>query len=136
MPGLRTSPFLFCVVVLTLALAFGCSDSRTWEDPSAPLEARVDSLLAAMTLEEKVSQLTSDSAPIERLGVPRYNWWNECLHGALTKRSITHDNATLIVLYGTGENLRSGRAQPVDQYHQGTLVVRALQALAVTPDPT
>ena len=34
-----------------------------------------------MTLEEKVSQLVSDSAAIGRLGVPAYNWWNECLHG-------------------------------------------------------
>ncbi len=34
-----------------------------------------------MTLEEKISQMTHDAAPIERLGVPEYNWWNEALHG-------------------------------------------------------
>lgn len=34
-----------------------------------------------MTLEEKVSQLTYTSAAIPRLGIPEYNWWNECLHG-------------------------------------------------------
>jgi len=34
-----------------------------------------------MTLEEKVSQMVFDAPAIERLGVPRYNWWNECLHG-------------------------------------------------------
>jgi beta-glucosidase len=34
-----------------------------------------------MTLEEKISQLMSDSPAIERLGVPAYNWWNECFHG-------------------------------------------------------
>ena len=34
-----------------------------------------------MTLEEKVSQLMNDSAAIDRLGIPAYNWWNECLHG-------------------------------------------------------
>jgi beta-glucosidase len=28
-----------------------------------------------------VSQLTHESAAIERLGIPAYNWWNECLHG-------------------------------------------------------
>ncbi len=22
-----------------------------------------------------------DAPSIERLGVPKYNWWNECLHG-------------------------------------------------------
>jgi beta-glucosidase len=34
-----------------------------------------------MTLEEKVSQMVYDAPAIERLGIPAYNWWNECLHG-------------------------------------------------------
>jgi len=34
-----------------------------------------------MTIEEKVSQMGSQSPAIERLGVPAYNWWNEALHG-------------------------------------------------------
>jgi beta-glucosidase len=34
-----------------------------------------------MTLQEKVSQMVHDAPAIERLGIPSYNWWNECLHG-------------------------------------------------------
>jgi beta-glucosidase len=34
-----------------------------------------------MTLEEKVSQMMNAAAPIERLGIPEYDWWNEGLHG-------------------------------------------------------
>jgi beta-glucosidase len=45
------------------------------------MEARVDDLISRMTLDEKVSQLTSDSVAIDRLAVPAYNWWNEALHG-------------------------------------------------------
>jgi beta-glucosidase len=52
-----------------------------YRDPSAPLDRRVDDLVSRMTLEEKVSQLVNDAPAIERLGVPAYNWWNECLHG-------------------------------------------------------
>ncbi len=37
--------------------------------------------MARMTLEEKVSQLLFDAPAIERLGIPQYYWWNECLHG-------------------------------------------------------
>lgn len=44
-------------------------------------ENKIKELISQMTLEEKVSQLSHKSAAIPRLGVPEYNWWNECLHG-------------------------------------------------------
>jgi beta-glucosidase len=44
-------------------------------------EAKIKELISQMTLEEKVSQLLYTSAAIPRLGIPEYNWWNECLHG-------------------------------------------------------
>ncbi|MDR0999160.1 MAG: glycoside hydrolase family 3 C-terminal domain-containing protein [Treponema sp.] len=44
-------------------------------------EERIRELVSKMTLEEKVSQLSYTSAAIPRLGIPEYNWWNECLHG-------------------------------------------------------
>jgi beta-glucosidase len=34
-----------------------------------------------MTVEEKISQMMNGAPAIERLGIPAYNWWNECLHG-------------------------------------------------------
>ena len=42
---------------------------------------RVDDLVSRMTLEEKISQMVHDAPAIERLGIPAYGWWNECLHG-------------------------------------------------------
>ena len=50
-------------------------------DPAQPVDARVADLVGRMTLEEKVSQMVHGAAGIPRLGVPSYNWWNECLHG-------------------------------------------------------
>jgi beta-glucosidase len=50
-------------------------------DTSLPVDQRVRDLVRRMTLEEKVSQMVHGAAAIERLGVPEYNWWNECLHG-------------------------------------------------------
>jgi beta-glucosidase len=44
-------------------------------------EKRINELISQMTLEEKVSQLSYTSVAIPRLGIPEYNWWNECLHG-------------------------------------------------------
>src|SRR5258708_24228917 len=47
----------------------------------ASMIKRADDLISRMTLEEKVSQVMNDSPAIDRLGIPAYNWWNECLHG-------------------------------------------------------
>ncbi|SFD13028.1 glycoside hydrolase family 3 protein [Algibacter pectinivorans] len=48
---------------------------------SLPIQERVSDLINQMTLTEKVSQMRYDAPAISRLGVPAYNWWNECLHG-------------------------------------------------------
>ncbi len=53
----------------------------TYWDYTLPSGERAEKLLFKMTLEEKVSQLTYNSAAIPRLDVPQYNWWSEALHG-------------------------------------------------------
>ncbi len=40
-----------------------------------------EELVGRMSVEERASQLRFDAPPIERLGIPAYNWWNEALHG-------------------------------------------------------
>ncbi|HQE95988.1 MAG TPA: glycoside hydrolase family 3 C-terminal domain-containing protein, partial [Candidatus Marinimicrobia bacterium] len=44
---------------------------------------RLSDLIGLMTVDEKIKQLTNQSDPIPRLGVPRYNYWSEALHGVL-----------------------------------------------------
>ncbi|WP_350286832.1 glycoside hydrolase family 3 C-terminal domain-containing protein [uncultured Croceitalea sp.] len=65
-----------------------CSDTstqnklKTQQENVAPnFEKKAKELVALMTLEEKVSQMSYESPAIDRLGIPEYNWWNECLHG-------------------------------------------------------
>lgn len=45
------------------------------------IDERVDYLISQMTVKEKILQMGYDAPAIERLGIPKYNWWNECLHG-------------------------------------------------------
>jgi beta-glucosidase len=52
-----------------------------FRDPALPVAERVNDLVARLSLDEKVSQLTDASAAIDRLGIPAYHWWNEALHG-------------------------------------------------------
>ncbi len=48
---------------------------------SVAFETRARELVKQMTLDEKISQMMFEAPAIERLAIPAYNWWNECLHG-------------------------------------------------------
>src|SRR5579875_2460011 len=52
-----------------------------FQNPSLTIEQRVNDLVSRLTLEEKVSQMLNTTPAIDRLGIPAYDWWNECLHG-------------------------------------------------------
>jgi beta-glucosidase len=54
-----------------------CSDTQTQQQ----IDARIDALIAKMTVSERVAQLGDRAPAIPRLGMPAYNWWNEGLHG-------------------------------------------------------
>ena len=56
-------------------------EEALYMDPSKPLEERVYDLISRLSLDEKISQLLNDALGIERLNIPKYNWWNEALHG-------------------------------------------------------
>lgn len=59
-----------------------------------PLEVRIDDLIGRLTLDEKISQMLHTSPAIDRLGIPAYNWWNECLHGvAMSGRATVFPQA-------------------------------------------
>lgn len=57
------------------------NETGTFRDASLPVDDRIKDLLGRLTLDEKVSQMVNVSPAIERLGIPAYDWWNECLHG-------------------------------------------------------
>ena len=52
-----------------------------FQDPTLPIDKRVDDLVSRMTLEEKALQMQHTAPAIPRLGIPSYDWWNEALHG-------------------------------------------------------
>ena len=52
-----------------------------YQDPSLSAEQRAEDLCKRLTLEEKVSLLKYESPRMPEKGLPRFNWWNEALHG-------------------------------------------------------
>ena len=71
------------LLTLTALMATVALSAQTYpyQDPSLSFEERAKDLVSRMTLEEKVSQMQNGAAPIDRLGVPFYDWWSEALHG-------------------------------------------------------
>src|SRR5690242_3665037 len=67
------------IVLAPLALANVQAQVPTYADPTAPIEARISSLIASMTLDEKIQALGSDPS-IPRLGL-RLSGHIEGLHG-------------------------------------------------------
>ncbi len=52
-----------------------------FQNPDLPVVERVADLVSRLSLDEKAQQMLHEAPAIPRLGIPAYNWWNECLHG-------------------------------------------------------
>ena len=68
-----------CIALLNINTLI--AQTYPFQNPDLSIKQRVDDLIARLTLEEKVAQMMHNTPAIERLGIPKYNWWNECLHG-------------------------------------------------------
>jgi beta-glucosidase len=75
---MRHGNFLAAACALWLAMA---AHARSDDDFARSIGQRVDRLVAAMSLEEKIGQTVMEIRPVPRLGIQSYDWWNECLHG-------------------------------------------------------
>jgi beta-D-xylosidase 4 len=56
---------------------------------SLPSRQRAADLISRMTVLEKISQMITTAEPISHLGLPKYEWWSEALHGLAYSPGIT-----------------------------------------------
>ena len=77
----RISIAAILILVLIRTSSFCQTYQYPYQDPRLPVDERVHDLVSRMTLQEKVTQFFNHAEAIPRLGVPAYDWWNECLHG-------------------------------------------------------
>src|SRR5579862_3035159 len=72
-------------IMITLALSlialFATNQTLPYQDPQLPAVERAKDLVSRMTVDEKIAQCMMDAPAISRLGVPKYHYWSEALHG-------------------------------------------------------
>ena len=52
-----------------------------YEDPNISAIERAKDIISHLTIEEKIAQMESGAPSIPKLGISKYNWMNEALHG-------------------------------------------------------
>jgi beta-glucosidase len=78
----RTSTVLLLLATcIPLVVRAQAPADLPFRNPSLPVEQRIDDLVGRLTLDEKVSLMVERAAAVDRLGIPKFPWWNEALHG-------------------------------------------------------
>src|SRR5436190_5989816 len=76
-----------------------------FQDPCAPIEARIDDLLMQLTSDEKLGLMSEYQLPVTRLGLAPYTTFTEGLHGVGWARdprpSATAGSTNVLYLTGT-----------------------------------
>lgn len=80
--------FLKPILAQTNTPVFACDitsnpglGNLTFCDASLSVEKRVNDLVQRLTLPEKIGFLVNGAGGVSRLGIPKYEWWSEALHG-------------------------------------------------------
>ena len=80
--------------LLPILFSLGLSLSATAQllpycNPDLPAGERARDLLSRLTLEEKARLMLDESPAIPRLGIKKFFWWSEALHGAANMGGVT-----------------------------------------------
>src|SRR4030043_968766 len=77
---------------LTVALFFTLNvwtQQYPFQNPKLSSEERAKDFINRLTLEEKAALMCDQSDAIPRLGIKKFNWWSEALHGYANNDSVT-----------------------------------------------
>jgi beta-glucosidase len=72
-----------------LCLSHGYAQILPYQNPALSPEERAEDLLGRLTLEEKVGLMGDYSEPVPRLGIKKFAWWSEALHGVGHQDNVT-----------------------------------------------
>ena len=81
---LLSTLFILCVGTSLSAQTF------KYQNPNLSAKERAIDLCSRLTLEEKAQLMLDESPAIPRLGIKKFFWWSEALHGAANMGNVTN----------------------------------------------
>ncbi|MBO6187611.1 MAG: glycoside hydrolase family 3 C-terminal domain-containing protein [Prevotella sp.] len=84
-------PLASCILLLLTCSTAACVTAQTlpYQNPALSAHERAVDLCQRLTLEEKALLMQDESPAIERLGIKKFYWWSEALHGAANMGNVT-----------------------------------------------
>jgi beta-glucosidase len=77
------------IMICLLTLFRGQAQMLPYQNPLLSAEERAIDLMSRLTLEEKATLMCDVSDAIPRLGIKKFNWWSEALHGLANNGDVT-----------------------------------------------
>lgn len=83
---MKTALFFTIFILFNAALS---GQQYPYQNPALSSEERARDLMSRLTLNEKASLMCDISEAIPRLGIKKFNWWSEALHGLANNGNVT-----------------------------------------------
>ena len=80
--------FLILIMMLC-AGTYASAQTYPYQNPNLSAKERAVDLCSRLTLEEKAQLMLDESPAIPRLGIKKFFWWSEALHGAANMGNVT-----------------------------------------------
>ena len=78
-----------CLMALMASAQQPAANKYPYQNPNLSAHERAVDLCSRLTLEEKASLMLDESPAIPRLGIKKFFWWSEALHGAANMGNVT-----------------------------------------------
>ena len=80
----------FFPIIILFCTTFGVqAQTQPYQNPNLSAHERAVDLCSKLTLEEKAQLMLDESPAIPRLGIKKFFWWSEALHGAANMGNVT-----------------------------------------------
>ncbi|WP_243349199.1 xylan 1,4-beta-xylosidase [Parabacteroides sp. FAFU027] len=83
---MKKSVVLLSIIFSSVAI---CAQQLPYQHPELSSEERAKDLISRLTLQEKAALMCDESDAIPRLGIKKFNWWSEALHGIQHGYNVT-----------------------------------------------